>query len=64
MKRALGNTSRDRPAERWREHDEEDLERCIDEARGTALGRHTKINQHKHTHRHTKIDRCSSGWFT
>lgn len=31
MKRALGKTSLDRPAERWLERDEEDLERCTEE---------------------------------
>lgn len=31
MKRALGKTSRDRPAERWPGRDEEDLERCTEE---------------------------------
>lgn len=31
MKRALGKTSRDRPAERWPEREEEDLERCIED---------------------------------
>ncbi len=31
VKRALGKTSRDRPAERWPERDEEDLERCTEE---------------------------------
>lgn len=31
MKRALGKTSRDRPAERWPERDEEDLERWTEE---------------------------------
>lgn len=31
MKRALGKTSRDKPAERWPERDEEDLERGTEE---------------------------------
>ena len=31
VKRALGKTSRDRPAERWPGRDEEDLERCTEE---------------------------------
>lgn len=76
MKRALGNTSRDRPAERWPERDEEDLERCIEEEeeeeeeRARAL-KEKESQLHSAMQSHIMLDvlalpscssHCQAGW--